>query len=192
MTKQSKRLKTGNPGFDAILLGGIPEKRIYLLQGAPGTGKTTLAFQFLLEGVKNGEKCLYISFSESREELQAVAESHGWDLSKLDMLELGAIEEQLKPESQNTVFYPSEVEMTQTTKVLYDAVEKLKPSRVVFDSISEMRMLADNSLRYRRQMLALKQFFAQQQLTALLLDDLTTSPQDLQVQSIVHGVINLQ
>jgi circadian clock protein KaiC len=189
---QLKRLKTGINGFDNVLSGGFPENRLYLLQGEPGTGKTTLAFQFLLEGVSKGETCLYISFSESREELQNVADSHGWDISQLNMLELGSIEDQLKPESQNTVFYPSEVEMNQTTSVLYSEVERIKPHRVVFDSISEMRMLAESSLRYRRQMLALKQFFAKQKCTVLLLDDLTTSPKDLQVQSIVHGVINLQ
>lgn len=187
-----KRLKTGIKGLDTILSGGFPENRLYLMQGEPGTGKTTLAFQFLLEGVKQGETCLYISFSESREELQNVADSHGWDISKLDMLELGSIEDQLKPESQNTVFYPSEVEMNQTTSVLYSEVERIKPTRIVFDSISEMRMLAESSLRYRRQMLALKQFFAKLHCTVLLLDDLTTSPKDLQVQSIVHGVMNLQ
>jgi circadian clock protein KaiC len=190
--KTEKRLRTGIEGFDKVLNGGIPENRLYLMQGEPGTGKTTIAFQFLLEGIKQGEKCLYISFSESREELEAVARSHKWDISKLNMLELGAIEEQLKPESQNTVFYPSEVEMNQTTKVLHEEIKKIKPNRVVFDSISEMRMLSESSLRYRRQMLALKQFFAQQNCTVLLLDDLTTSPKDLQVQSIVHGVINLQ
>lgn len=187
-----KRLRTGIDGFDKVLNGGIPENRLYLMQGEPGTGKTTIAFQFLLEGIKNGEKCLYISFSESREELEAVASSHKWDISKINLLELGAIEEQLKPESQNTVFYPSEVEMNQTTRVLHAEIERIKPSRIVFDSISEMRMLAESSLRYRRQMLALKQFFAKQHCTVLLLDDLTTSPKDLQVQSIVHGVINLQ
>lgn len=190
--KTLKRLKTGIAGFDTILSGGIPENRLYLLQGEPGTGKTTLAFQYLLEGIKENETCLYISFSETREELENVADSHGWDISKLHMLELGSIEDQLKPESQNTVFYPSEVEMNQTTSVLYTEVDKLKPQRIVFDSISEMRMLAESSLRYRRQMLALKQFFAQRNCTVLLLDDLTTSPKDLQVQSIVHGVVNLQ
>lgn len=191
-TTTELRFKTGNEGFDIILNGGFPENRLYLMQGEPGTGKTTLAFQFLLEGVANNERCLYISFSESREELESVARSHNWDISKLDMLELGSIEEQLKPESQNTIFYPSEVEMNQTMSVLYSEIERINPKRVVFDSISEMRMLAESSLRYRRQMLALKQYFAKQECTVLLLDDLTTSPKDLQVQSIVHGVINLQ
>lgn len=191
-TTTELRFKTGNEGFDTILNGGFPENRLYLMQGEPGTGKTTLAFRFLLEGIANNERCLYISFSESREELESVARSHNWDISKLDMLELGSIEEQLKPESQNTIFYPSEVEMNQTMSVLYSEIERINPKRVVFDSISEMRMLAESSLRYRRQMLALKQYFAKQECTVLLLDDLTTSPKDLQVQSIVHGVINLQ
>ncbi len=190
--KSEKKLKTGIAGLDLILNGGLPENRLYLMQGEPGTGKTTIAFQFLLEGVKNGEKCLYISFSESREELEAVARSHNWNISKLDLLELGSIEEQLKPEAQNTVFHPSEVEMNQTMEVLYSEIERIKPNRIVFDSVSEMRMLAESSLRYRRQMLALKQFFAREFCTVLLLDDLTTSPKDLQVQSIVHGVFHLQ
>lgn len=189
---KSDRYKTGIEGLDSILNGGLPENRLYLMQGEPGTGKTTLAFQFLLEGIKINQKCLYISFSESREELEAVANSHGWEISKINMLELGSIEDQLKPEAQNTVFYPSEVEMNQTMSVLYSEIEKIKPDRIVFDSISEMRMLAESSLRYRRQMLTLKQFFAKEHCTVLLLDDLTASPKDLQVQSIVHGVINLQ
>ena len=192
MTVKQVRYKTGIPGFDNILNGGFPENRLYLMQGEPGTGKTTLAFQFLLEGVAQGQRCLYISFSESQEELQSVADSHNWDITKLDMLELGSIEDQLKPESQNTIFYPSEVEMNQTINVLYSEIERIRPQRVVFDSISEMRMLAESSLRYRRQMLALKQYFAKQDCTVLMLDDLTTSAKDLQVQSIVHGVINLQ
>lgn len=189
---QDERYSSGIKGLDDILGGGFPVNRLYLMQGEPGTGKTTIAFQFLLEGIKRGERCLYISFSESREELHAVARSHGWDISKLEMLELGSIEEQLKPEAQNTIFYPSEVEMNQTMDVLYSEIERIKPHRLVFDSISEMRMLAESSLRYRRQMLSLKQFFAKQHCTVILLDDLTTSPTDLQVQSIVHGVLHLQ
>lgn len=192
MTSITSRYKTGIKGFDSILNGGFPENRLYLMQGEPGTGKTTIAFQFLLEGIAQGQSGLYISFSESREELEAVAASHNWDISTLNMLELGSIEEQLKPEAQNTIFYPSEVEMNQTMDVLYAEIERIKPQRVVFDSISEMRMLAESSLRYRRQMLALKQYFAKQNCTVLMLDDLTTSPKDLQVQSIVHGVISLQ
>ena len=183
--------QTGINGLDSILCGGLPKNRLYLMQGEPGAGKTTIAFQFLLEGIRLKEKCLYISFSESREELEAVANSHGWDISNIDLLELGSIEEQLKPESQNTVFYPSEVEMNQTSKFLYAEVKRIKPQRVVFDSISEMRMLSESSLRFRRQMLSLKHFFATQNCTVLMLDDLTSSPKDLQVQSIVHGVINL-
>jgi circadian clock protein KaiC len=187
-----RKCKTGISGLDQILDGGFPENRIYLLQGEPGTGKTTLSLQFLFEGARSGEKGLYITFSETKEELHAVARSHGWDLSQISLLELSAIEEQLQPESQNTVFHPAEVEMNQTTKVLIEEVKRVNPKRVDFDSVSEMRMLAETSLRYRRQMLALKQFFSSQECTVLVLDDLTSSPKDLQVQSIVHGVINLQ
>lgn len=186
------RCPTGINGLDNVLSGGLPRNRLYLLQGEPGTGKTTLALQFLLTGASKGEKGLYITFSETKDELEAVAKSHGWDVSSLSLLELSAIEEQLKPEFQNTVFHPSEVEMNETTKILFETVAKEKPVRIVFDSVSEMRMLAETPLRYRRQMLSLKQFFSGKHCTVLLLDDLTASPTDLQVQSIVHGVINLQ
>jgi circadian clock protein KaiC len=183
---------SGIPGVDYILAGGLPRNRIYLLQGEPGTGKTTFALQFLLEGHRLGEKGLYITFSESREELLSVATSHGWDLTGISLLEISAIEQQLKPEAQNTVFHPSEVEMTQVTDLILSEVERERPLRIVLDSVSEMRMLAETPLRYRRQMLNLKQFFTGQKSTVLLLDDLTSSPTDLQVQSVVHGVINLQ
>ena len=184
--------RTGIAGLDFILSGGLPKNRIYLLQGEPGSGKTTLAFQFLLEGAHQGEKGLYISFSETRDELKSVAASHGWNLQNITLLELSAIENQLRPEAQNTVFHPFEVEMTETMETLLKEVDRVKPTRVVFDSVSEMRMLAETSLRYRRQMLALKTFFAKNHCTVLFLDDLTTTPVDLQVRSIVHGVINLQ
>jgi circadian clock protein KaiC len=192
MPDNDKRISTGLPGLDQILDGGLPANRMYLVQGQPGTGKTTLALQFLLAGAAQGERCLYITFSETKEELYAVAESHGWSLSKVELLELSAIEEQLTPDAQNTVFHPSEVEMNQTTKLLLDYVDRTKPHRIAFDSVSEMRMLADTPLRYRRQMLALKQYFSRKNCTVLMLDDLTSAPQDLQVQSIVHGVLNLQ
>lgn len=190
--QREDQVSTGVAGLDYVLNGGLPRNRVYLLQGEPGTGKTTLALQFLLAGAERGEKGLYITFSESKEELDAVAESHGWDISKISLLELSAIEQQLRPESQNTVFHPSEVEMNQITDLVLGHVEREKPVRVVFDSVSEMRMLAESSLRYRRQMLSLKQFFSGKKCTVLLLDDLTASPGDLQVQSIVHGVLNLQ
>jgi circadian clock protein KaiC len=189
--EDAQRCSTGISGLDAIIGGGLPKNRLYLLQGEPGTGKTTLAFQFLLEGARRGEKGLYISFSETRDELQAVADSHGWDLKNISLLELSSIESQLKPEAQNTVFHPFEVEMNQTTDLLLEEVKRVKPTRVVFDSVSELRMLAETSLRYRRQMLALKQFFAGKNCTVILLDDLTTTPVDLQVRSIVHGVVSL-
>ncbi len=188
----NNRTGFGILGLDDVLNGGLPRNRLYLVQGEPGTGKTTLALQFLMEGARNGEKGLYITFSESREELMAVAESHGWDLKGISLLELSAMESQLKPEAQNTVFHPAEVEMNQFTDLILKKVSEEEPVRVVFDSVSEMRMLAENSLRYRRQMLAIKQFFSGKHCTVLLLDDLTASPGDLQVQSIVHGVINLQ
>ena len=192
LSYKDERIKLGISGLDAVLNGGLPKHRLYLVQGEPGTGKTTLALQFLMEGARNGEKGLYITFSESREELLGIAASHQWDLSGISLLELSALESQLLPESQNTVFHPAEVEMNQFTDLILRKVEEEKPVRVVFDSVSEMRMLAETSLRYRRQMLSLKQFFSGKHCTVLLLDDLTASPGDLQVQSIVHGVINLQ
>jgi circadian clock protein KaiC len=188
----NKLCTVGVSGLDDILKGGLPENRLYLLQGEPGTGKTTISLQFLLEGAQKGESTLYITFSETKDEIQAVARSHGWDISKINLLELSAIEEQLKPEAVNTVFHPAQVEMNQTTQILFNEVDRVKPARIVFDSVSEMRMLAETPLRYRRQMLSLKQFFSGKKCTVLLLDDLTASPTDLQVQSIVHGVLNLQ
>jgi circadian clock protein KaiC len=187
-----ERCVTGVSGLDEILAGGLPANRLYLLQGTPGVGKTTLALQFLLAGAANGEPGLYITLSETKDELAAVAESHGWDLSKFEMLELSAIEEVLAESRENTFFHPSELELTKTTQILLDHVERVKPRRVVLDSLSEFRLLAENPLRYRRQMLRLKQFFAGRRSTVLLLDDQTGEGSDLHIQSISHGVITLQ
>src|SRR5918995_215612 len=182
---------TGVAGLDDILNGGLTPNRLYLLEGMPGSGKTTLAFQFLMEGVRRGEAVLYVTLSETQEEIRAVAESHGWSLKGIAIRELVPSEESLEPGEQYTVFHPSEVELSDTTKKIVDDVENLKPSRIVFDSLSELRLLAGNPLRYRRQILALKQFFAGRQCTVMLLDDLTSTDRDLQVQSIAHGVILL-
>lgn len=182
---------TGVSGLDEVLAGGFPANRLYLLQGTPGVGKTTLALQFLLAGHDRGERGLYITLSETRDELAAVAESHGWDLSKFEMLELSAIEEVLSESRENTFFHPSELELTKTTQILLDHVERIQPRRVVLDSLSEFRLLAENPLRYRRQMLRLKQFFAGRKTTVLLLDDQTGEGSDLHIQSISHGVITL-
>lgn len=192
MAKSVSICTTGVEGLDDILRGGLPKNRMYLIQGEPGTGKTTLALQFLLEGVRQGETCLYVTFSETREELEATADSHGWNLTGLNLFELSSLEEQLRPEAQTTIFHPSEVELNKTTKIITDQVEKLRPTRVVFDSASEMRLMAESSLRYRRQLLALKQFFSGRKCTVLFLDDLTTPHEEFQIQSIVHGVIALE
>jgi circadian clock protein KaiC len=185
-------LHTGVEGLDDVLGGGIAADRLYLLEGAPGAGKTTVAMQFLREGAARGEPVLYVTLSESAQELKAVARSHGWDLAGIQVRELLPPEDALQPDEQYTVFHPSEVELNQTTlKVLAD-VDTLKPRRVVFDSLSELRLLAGNSLRYRRQILALKQFFAGRQCTVLLLDDMTAMEHDLQVQSIAHAVLRLE
>lgn len=186
------RCATGIEGLDDILGGGLPRNRIYLVQGDPGVGKTTLALQFLLEGARLRETGLYITLSETREELEVVAESHDWDLKKIHLFELSSVEESLKGETANTFFHPSEVELNRTTKALLDEVERVKPLRVVFDSLSEMRMLAETSLRYRRQILYFKQFFAGRNCTVLFLDDLTEGGQDLRIESVAHGVICLQ
>ncbi|HLI84746.1 MAG TPA: ATPase domain-containing protein [Bryobacteraceae bacterium] len=185
-------VNTGVAGLDEILPGGFPAHRLYLVEGMPGTGKTTLALQFLLEGRRAGERGLYVTLSETKEELQEVAESHGWSLEGIDLYELGSSEARLKPEQGYTVFHPEEIELTETTQNVYDEVERIKPSRVVFDSLSEMRLLSREPLRYRRQILSLKQFFVGRQCTVLLLDDTVGRNSDFQLQSISHGVLSLE
>ena len=200
MTTDSKSLaaiddclaKTGIEGLDDVLSGGFTPHRLYLLEGVPGSGKTTLALQFLLEGIRNGEQVLYVTLSETEEELRAVASSHGWSLDEMNIRELVPSEDSLQPDDQYTVFHPSEVELGETTKKILADVEQFKPSRVVFDSLSELRLLAGNPLRYRRQILALKQFFNGRKCTVLLLDDMTGATHDLQVQSIAHGVVRME
>lgn len=185
-------LSTGTGGLDEVLHGGLTANRVYLVEGDPGSGKTTLALRFLLEGVRLGEPVLYVTLSETREELTAVAASHGWSLEGIDICELLVAEDSLKPESQYTIFQPSEVELTETISSVLSEVDRLKPRRVVFDSLSEVRLLAQNSLRYRRQTLALKQFFTGKGCTVLLIDDRTSDERDLQLHSIAHGVITLE
>jgi circadian clock protein KaiC len=184
------RSATGISGLDDILCGGLPANRLYLLEGRPGTGKTTLALGYLLTGAQAGEKVLYITLSETRDELQEVADSHGWSLDGINVVELSAIGAQLEASAQNTLFHSSEVELTQTTKMLLDEVERVQPSRVVFDSISELRLLSQSPLRYRRQILALKQYFAGRKCTTLLLDD--GSADDPQLKSLAHGILVLE
>ena len=175
-----------------ILAGGLPRDRIYLVDGDPGTGKTTLALQFLMEGRARGEVGLYVTLSETAAELHAVAASHGWTLDGITIHELASADESMLPENQYTVFHPSEVELGETTKAIMTTVDRLKPSRVVFDSLSEMRLLARDPLRYRRQILALKQLFIGRGATVLLLDDRTSSEGDLQLHSLANGVISLE
>ncbi len=181
----------GIPGLDEIIQGGLPRNRLYVLQGEPGSGKTTLALQFLLEGVRLGESSLYISFSETKEELNAVARSHGWDISKINLVDLSSLESKFNAEGHTTLFHPSEIELTRVTEGLLKRIDEISPSRIVFDSISEMRLLAESPLRYRRQILILKQALSGKKMTVFFLDDLTSAAQDLQVQSIAHGVFSL-
>ncbi|MEO8381072.1 MAG: ATPase domain-containing protein [Acidobacteriota bacterium] len=191
MSNQRQLASTGIEGLDYILLGGFPRSHVYLLQGDPGVGKTTLGLQFLLEGVQHGEKALYLTLSETERELRAVGQSHNWDMSGVDVYE-HLIGEDSLTEDDTTVFYPAEVELGQTVNALLQAVDRVKPSRVVLDSLSEIRLLAQSTLRYRKQILALKQFFAQRNCTVLLLDDRTAEYNDLQLQSVPHGVIELE
>ncbi|MFN7146875.1 MAG: ATPase domain-containing protein, partial [Myxococcota bacterium] len=180
------------PALDDVLGGGLVPHRLYLVSGDPGAGKTTLGLQFLLEGRRVGESGLYVTLSETREELTAVAASHGWSLDGIDIFELGPSAEELDPDQQYTMFHPSEVELSETTRAILERVEQVKPQRVVFDSLSEMRLLAQSPLRYRRQILALKQFFVGREATLVLLDDRTAEVADTHLQSIAHGVLSLE
>ena len=188
----SERLPTGIGGLDYILKGGLPKNRLHLVEGSPGTGKTTLGLQFLLEGARRGETGLYITLSESSEELFSVAESHGWSLDNIVIQDLTQAGESLTDKSSYTVFHPSEVELDETTRSVLDEIKRVNPVRVVFDSLSEMRMMASDPLRFRRQILALKQYFLTRNCTVLLLDDRTLQNPDRQLQSIAHGVIVLE
>jgi circadian clock protein KaiC len=184
------RAVTGIDGLDNVLGGGFPRGHLYLIEGTPGAGKTTLGLQFLREGQAQGERSLYVTLSETSDELRIVAGSHGWSLDGIDLFEL-VNEEGLSASAEQSILYPSEVELGETVRGIMTAVEQLSPSRVVFDSLSEMRLLAQDPLRYRRQILALKHFFASRACTVLLLDDKSAQGGDLQLHSIAHGVIGL-
>ena len=187
----ANRTPLGIAGLDEVLGGGLPRDRLYLIDGEPGSGKTTLALQFLLQGRELGEPGLYVTLSETADELRASAESHGWSLDGIDIFELSASADSSTDEAY-TLFHPAEVELQQTVSVVLEAVEQHRPVRVVFDSLSEMRLLARDALRFRRQILALKQFFVGRGCTVLLLDDRSAPEGDLQLHSLAHGVVQLE
>ncbi len=186
-----QRLVTGTWGLDQVLRGGITPHRLYLVEGTPGSGKTTLALKFLMVGRDAGEPALYITLSETVNELKAVAQSHDWTLSGIDLFEM-VPEDEFSTDHEQSLLHPSEVELGETVRGIIELVEKTNPTRVVLDSLSELRLLAQNALRYRRQILALKHFFARRKCTVLMLDDRTAEPGDLQLHSIAHGVISLE
>nr|AGU12017.1 KaiC [uncultured organism] len=181
---------TGIIGLDTFIGGGLPRNRIYLIEGDPGVGKTTLSMQFLIEGVAKGETCLLISLAEGPDELADISSSHDWNLEGINVFNLGPT--QFGEEEKYSIMQPSEIELSETVAKIMAEVERLKPTRVVLDSLSEVRLLAQNPLRYRRQVMALKHLFAAQDCTVLLLDDRSSDTHDLTLQSIVHGVIELQ
>jgi circadian clock protein KaiC len=186
------KISTGNRGLDDILGGGVDPERMYLFEGQPGSGKTTLALEFLLEGARRGDPALYITLSETERELRLVAKRHGWSLEGITIFELIPAEASLDPGRELTVLHPAEMELSETTQTIFDRVEALAPSRIVLDSLSELRLLAQSPLRYRRQILALKHFFSGRRSTVVLLDDLSSQQDDLQLHSIVHGVVLLE
>ena len=191
-----RRVSTGIAGLDHILGGGLPAGQTYLVQGGPGAGKTTLGMQFLLEGGQEGERSVYVALSENAEELRSIAASHGWDLEDVRIMELHTREESRLASSQYTFFHPSEIELSETTQLILSTVEEVQPRRIVFDSLSEMRLLAGDSLRYRRQLLALKEFFTDLGCTVLLLDvrgpDDRRTAKEFQLETLAHGVLGLE
>jgi circadian clock protein KaiC len=193
--RKSARVATGVEGLDVILGGGLPRDRLYLIQGDPGVGKTTLSLQFLLEGHRRGEKGLYVTLGETRQELDEVARSHGWSLDGIEVFEVqtGVSQEDLREDESYDVFHPSEIELGEVMRTLLDEAERVRPARVVIDSLSEVRLLARDALRYRRQLLALKNFFIGRGATVLLLDAGSTAKVgDLQSNTLVHGVILME
>lgn len=185
-------VETGIAGLDDVLHGGLPPNRLYVVDGGAGVGKTTLALQFLLAGVRRGERVLYVSLSESAEELAEVFQSHGWSMQGIEVVELATSEDSLKPDAGYTMFHPSEVELTETTKRILAEAERVRPARLVLDSLSEVRLLAQNLLRYRRHLQALKQFFGRRECTVLLVDDRRGDEEDMHLLSLAHGVLSLE
>jgi circadian clock protein KaiC len=193
MRDEIPKAKTGVDGLDDVLAGGFVRGRVYLIEGSPGAGKTTIATQFLLSGAAEGETGLYITLSETEDELRASAASHGWNLENpIELFELVPPESLLDEEQQQSLLYSSDLELGETTKRIFEAIERANPTRVVLDSLSEIRLLAQSSLRYRRQVLALKHYFSRRNLTVMMLDDLTSDVLDKTVHSVAHGVIRLE
>ena len=186
----SPQASTGVPGLDQLLHGGLPRARMHLIEGEPGTGKTTLALQFLLEGRRVGEAGLYVTLSETTEELNHVAASHGWTLDGVETYQLAPIGDRIADEY--TLYHPAEIELADLTKTVLEHIDRIGPARVVFDSLSELRLLARDPLRYRRQILGLKEFFSRRTSTVLLLDDHSAGDADLQLRSLAHGVVLLE
>lgn len=192
-SNRTEKARTGVAGLDDVLAGGFTPGHVFLLEGNPGTGKTTIALSFLLEGAQAGERGLYVTLSETEGELRAGARSHGWELPELlTVFELAPPESLLDADAQQSLLYSSDLELGETTKLIFKAIEQAQPTRIVLDSLSEIRLLAQSSLRYRRQILALKHYFSRYGATVLLLDDLTSEVLDKTVHSVVHGVVRLE
>jgi circadian clock protein KaiC len=185
-------LDTGVDGLNEVLCGGLPPQRLCVVEGDPGAGKTTLALQFVLAGVRRGEACLFVTLSETEVELRAAAASHGWSLDGVDILELIPSEASLTPDARYTMYHPSEVELGETTKAVLSETQRIKPKRLVFDSVAALRVLAESPVRYRRQILALKQHFVQSGCTILFVDDRSSQKPDFHLHSVAHGVITLE
>src|SRR5262245_37312206 len=193
MLNVANKAASGIPGLDNILSGGFARGSLFLVEGSPGTGKTTLALRFLLEGVEAGERNLYVTLSETKDELLKGAASHGWTVEpNIEVFELQPAESLIEEDQQQSLLYSSDLELGETVKAMFDAVESIRPNRVVLDSLSEILLLSQNSLPYRRQLLAIKHYFARNDATVLALDDLTTDVLDKTAHSIAHGVVRLE